>query len=261
MPIVHFYGTLHPKHHKVSSGKAFGISWGTADLGFPLIMEGNLVDSSFEVSCDLPRYDKSMLAILLARAGNLIRSYTDLVSFSTGIGFVLTWEQFKNPEGGVEQLQKVNAALGALCTAYTFPPKSAQESADFEKVLRIVLAEPNLQGSFMDLGDTLAGFHQIPTNCGRVLDSLRKAIAPETHPGTGWGILQTMLRVSRPFRAFITDKSAEPRHGDRESAIPIETVTEILHRTWQITNRFIEFRKRGSVQLPEDEFRELGAGE
>jgi hypothetical protein len=184
-----------------------------------------------------------------------------LVSFSTGTGFILTWDSHKNPQGIVGPIQKINAALGALCTAFTFPPKSAEQSIEFEHVLRIVLGEPNLQGSFMDLGDTLATFHQVPTNCGRVLDSLRKAIAPGVEAGPGWGILQTLLRVNRSFRSFVTTRSTDPRHGDRESAIPEEELTEILNRTWQIMDRFIEFRKRGSVQLPSDEFPELGAGQ
>ena len=208
MPIVHLYGTLHPKHHKVNTGRAFGTNWGSEDLGFPLIMEGKIVDSSFEVSCELPHYDPAkMLPILLARAGNLIRAYTDLVSFATGIGFILTWETCKNPQGGIDIIQKVNAPLGSLCTTFTFPPQTPQQSVEFERVLRIVLAEPNLQGSFMDLGDTLASFHNIPTNCGRVLDSLRKAIAPGVEPGAGWGILQTMLRVDRSFREFVTPRN------------------------------------------------------
>ena len=258
MPIVHLYGTLHPKHHKVNTGRAFGINWGSEDLGFPLIMEGKIVESSFEVTCDLPHYDqKTMFSILLARAGNLIRSYTDLVSFSMGVGFTLTWDSLKNPQGVIELIQKVNVTLGSLCTAYVFPPQTAQQTSDFDQVFQMVLAEPNLQGSFMDLGDTLANFHQIPTNCGRVLDSLRKAIAPGIEPGPGWGIIQTLLNVGRPFRAFVTDWSINPRHGDRETAIPELEITEIQRRTWQITNRFIEFRKRGSVQLPIDEFPEL----
>jgi len=261
MPIVHFYGTLHPKHHRVNSGRAFGINWGSADLGFPLIMEGKIVDSEFEVSCNLPEFTQSMQATLLSRAGNLIRSYTDLISFSLGIGFTLTWDTIKTPDGAVLKLQKVNSPLADLCTSYTFPPQTAQQSEEFERVFRLVLAEPNLQGSMMDLADALANFHQTPINCGRVLDSLRKTIAPGVEPGPAWGIFQTLLRVSQSYRAFVTSNSTDYRHGDRENGLPEATMKQIFHRTWKIMDRFIEFRKRGSVQLPDDEFPELVEGQ
>jgi hypothetical protein len=177
-----------------------------------------------------------------------------------GVGFTLTWDSIKRPDGAILKIQKINSALGALCTSYTFPPRTVQQSVEFDRVFRIVLAEPNLQGSMMDLADTLANFHQTPINCGRVLDSLRKAIAPGMEPAPGWGILQTLLRVSKPYRAFVTSNSTDYRHGDRENGLPEATMNEIFGRTWQIMNRFIEFRKRGSLQLPDGEFPELVEG-
>jgi hypothetical protein len=257
MPVVHFYGALHPRHYRLNSAQAFGSNWGNADLGFPLIMEAKIVDSAFEVACILPKFEESMIGTLLARSGNLIRAFSDTVSFATGIGFTVTWDTIKRPDGVTGPIQKYNPELGDICKSYKFPPQNTLDSAEFMRVLNLVTAEPNLMGAMMDMADTLANFHQTPTNCGRALDGIRKSIALGVEPGAAWDILQNMLRVSRPFRQFVTDRSTNPRHGDRIGGPDGPTNQEIMRRTWQIVDRFIEFRKRGSVQLPEAEFPEL----
>lgn len=259
MPIVHLYGTLHPQHHRLNSFKAFKISWGANDLGFPLIMEAKIVDSKFEISCDLPRFDESMISALYARGVNLVRAYSDAVSFALGVGFTITVDGIRKPNSTtVDKIQRVNSVLGRLCTAYRCPPSNLVEQAQFENILKIILGEPNLMGSLTDLADTLAFHHQTPTNCGRVLDSLRLAVAPSLPPRQGWAVLlQQSLRVSRAFQEFISDQSKPPRHGERTSAISEQVVNDILSRTWQIMDRFIEYRKRASQPLAEDEFPEL----
>ncbi len=174
-----------------------------------------------------------------------------------GVGFTITVDSLKRPDGSVADIQRVNKILGSLCTAYKFPPRNAIEQFEFEKVLRLILAEPNLMGSLTDLADTLAFHHQTPTNCGRVLDSLRRAVAPDLKDPQGWAVLQQLLRISRSFMEFVSIQSTKPRHGDRITHVPEETVTEISKRTWQIVDRFIEFRKRGSQPLPKSEFPQL----
>lgn len=257
MPTVHFYGGLHPKHYRLNSAQAFGGNWGDADLGFPLIMEAKIVDSDFEVACILPKFEESMIGVLLARSENLIRAFSDTVSFATGFGFTLMWDTIKRPDGVTGPIGKFNPELGAICKSYKFPPQNALDSAEFMRVLNIVTAEPNLMGAIMDVADTLANFHQTPTNCGRALDGIKKSIAPGLEPGAAWGVLQNILRVSKPYREYVTTRATNPRHGDRSTAMPANVISEILRRTWNILDRYIEFRKRGGQPLPENEFPEL----
>jgi hypothetical protein len=257
MPIVRLRGTVHPQHLKMTWPRVFKVNWGNGDLGFPLVMEAKIAESICEVACDLPVYTDQMVNTLLARAGNIVRAYCDTAAFASGIGFVTTWETLHKPDGTIQEILKINEPLAALCTAYTFPPKNEEQMAVFDAVLDIVLKEPNLLGSLMDLGDTLANFHQTPTNCGRVIDSLRKSLAPNLKPPQGWAHFQQMLRLTRQFREFVTVHSTDPRHGERQIEIPSTVLDDIAQRTWQIVNRFIEFRKRGSVQLPTSEFPEL----
>ena len=174
-----------------------------------------------------------------------------------GVGFTVTWDTIKRPDGVSEPIAKYNPELGALCKSYKFPPQHSIDSKEFMRVVNIVTAEPNLMGAMMDVADTLANFHQTPTNCGRALDGIKKSIAPGLEPGAGWGVLQSLLRISKPYREYITKRSTDPRHGDRTVDIPPNEISEILRRTWKILDRYIEFRKRGGQPLPENEFPEL----
>ena len=217
-------------------------------------MEATIINSSIEVICNLSSFDMSMAGTLCARAGNLVRAFSDAVSFATTIGFVIVWDSLKQDDDPPLEIQHANPALVGLCKSYKFPPTSLVENTEFENVLKLILRDPNLLGSLTDLMDTLSFHHQTPTNCGRVLDSLRRAVAPNVEVKPGWAILQSLLRISRSYQEWVTDQAKDTRHGDRESDIPAETILEISKRTWEIVDRFIEFRKRGSVQLPEDEF-------
>lgn len=254
MPIVRLFGKIHPEFRKFTLPQPINVNWGSADLGFPLVMHASVKESAFEISSDLPRFEDSMTSTLCARGANLMRAYMDAAAFSTGLGFVMTWTYMQKPDGKMYDISSGNEYLAPLCTAYTFPPRNAIENQEFNEIVRLMLGEPQLLGAMMDLADTLYFHHQTPTNCGRVLDALRKALAPNKAPSAGWTVLQKALRLSRSYTEWISEQSTDPRHGERVTPIPEQTVKEISIRTWNIVNRFLEYRKRGNHPLPESEF-------
>lgn len=195
-----------------------------------------------------------MSSTLLARGINLIRAFTDLVSFAMGIGFRITFDLFEHPDGRTGAIQQISADVSSICTAYKFPPKTHDENEAFVKALNAVIQEPNLAGSMTDLGDTLAHWHQTPTNCGRVLDSLRRAVAPAVKPIKGWKVLQGIVNADETYMKLISDMSIDTRHGDRSSVMSPAEIVEVSRRTWEIVNRFIEFRMRGNSSLSLSEF-------
>ena len=68
--------------------------------------------------------------------------------------------------------------------------------------------------------------------------------------------LQESLNLTKEYVQFISELSAGPRHGTIDPQDPIE-VMEVRRRAWVIANRFLEFRKRGSVDLSEPSFPRL----
>ena len=63
-------------------------------------------------------------------------------------------------------------------------------------MLVVVLGEPAMMGALRDLDEVLLKFNTGPTNCARVLDAIRKAIAPgEKDKKKAWRLLQEALNV------------------------------------------------------------------
>jgi len=132
-------------------------------------------------------------------------------------------------------------------------PITKEEKRDLEAILAIVMKEPALFMALNDLIQAVSVPHMTPTNCGRVLDGLRKLVAPGMEPKQGWPIFQQTIQADEPYLTFISELSKKPRHGEHIRIDGI-TTTEIAKRTWIIMNRFLEFRKRGNQQLPLAEF-------
>jgi hypothetical protein len=104
-----------------------------------------------------------------------------------------------------------------------------------------------------DLADTVTRINVQPVNCGRVMDSLRKIVAPSLAPAAGWRVLHGIVNCDDKYLRFVTDLSTNPRHGDR-SMIAGAPAWEAVRRTSIVMNRFLEYRKRGSQHLPLTEF-------
>jgi hypothetical protein len=118
----------------------------------------------------------------------------------------------------------------------------------------MVITEPPL---FLALNELIVAISipgHITVNCGRAIESLRTILVPnDPTRAKAWAEMRKVLRLERSYLDFIIEASANPRHGDK-SYLEQETAQEILERSWVIMNRFLEFRKKGSVGLPADEF-------
>ena len=58
------------------------------------------------------------------------------------------------------------------------------------------------------------------------------------------------LNVTESYIKLITDTSMPPRHGQRFVYLDDTAILgEIAKRTWNIVNRFLEYRKGGSKEL------------
>jgi hypothetical protein len=116
-------------------------------------------------------------------------------------------------------------------------------------VLLLIIHEPELMGSLMDLAETLVSYHTTPTNCGRALDTLRRAVAPKLPCKQGWATLRGIVNADKEYMEWVSAYSTNPRHGERRTDIPANIIVEIRKRTWNVMNRMMEYRKGGSKPL------------
>jgi len=91
-------------------------------------------------------------------------------------------------------------------------------------------------------------------NCERALEGLGHLLSGgETKRPRRWKVLRESLNVSKPYIDFISDRSVAGRHG-QTGPVNISEAGEAQMRAWKLVARFLEFRKRGNVNLEEPEF-------
>jgi hypothetical protein len=146
-------------------------------------------------------------------------------------------------------------ATPPLCTAYSL---DASRKAELDTVYQLVLKEPPLIRALNDLIESIGVPHVSCVNCGRVIDSIRRMITPDTKVSNAkaWQSMHSALNISQSFQEWIANQAKGPRHGD-PAFVPGNVTAEITHGTWTAMNRFIEYRKCGNTPLTAPQFPRL----
>jgi hypothetical protein len=250
MPTVQFLGKVLPQAVEFTLGQVPAVVWEAKELDLKMVFNFQVEKSNVRVTCDVNRYDDSLFVHVFMRALDLVRGAVDLVCFASGVGATVTLDTFINANGTSSLLLPQDKRLPAICTAFSL---GARPDRDFGVVLNFVFSEPGLFMALNDLVTAITLPHQSPVVCARAIERLRHLIAPNLSTKDGWNSLRQSLQISEDYLKFITEHSAGPRHGDPQH-VPGIITTEVTKRAWVVMNRFLEYRKRGSVALPISEF-------
>jgi hypothetical protein len=200
----------------------------------------------------MPKYDAQYFGRLYVRATDIARAVVDVVAFSTGGRLLALLDMFIDPSGVGRYLPANIDSLAKECTVVRAP-------VDTGKVLGLVLSHHEVFMALRDLIEANTDFHLGAVYCGRVLDAIRRMIAPdEKDLRRAWLAMQTTLKVSEDYKRRVTELSANPGHADR-SYIEHEDGFEALRRTWAIMNRFLEYKQQNDRPRRPPEFPLLAA--
>lgn len=243
-----FSGRVLPLVFSVSIDVSFEAKWEIPEIGLHITLKPSVNNSAVRVQCDLSRdYRKDDLPHIFMRAFDVARAAVDLVAFATGNGFSVIFEKIAYA-GKEEHFVTHDVSLAPLCTAYNY------RSSDLAHMLSIVISEPPLFFALRELIEAITLPHQSSVNCARAIDTLRAMFVPAGgRKEDGWPPLRKNLNLARSYIDLIMDTSKGPRHGDH-SHIPGTITIDVTRRAWIVMNRFLEFRKRKNVPLPESEF-------
>jgi hypothetical protein len=201
------------------------------------------------IECELAAFDVERdRSILFCRALDFIRAMVDLTAFSSGVGLSVVLDRFTDVDGTTVEIGPVEKTLPPICTAFS----SKDGGASFRKVWEITLKDPRLFFVFRDLNEAITQPHMGPANCARAVERIRNIIATGQRD-KGWAAFRTALNIDEAYVRFITETSRGPRHGDT-AFIDGPTTRTVVERSWVLANRFLEYRKRGDVQLSLGEF-------
>jgi hypothetical protein len=212
----------------------------------------SIQDGYIDVECTVPfDYRDVDAAELQRRAFDLCRAVVNLQACREGVGLTVILDKFINPHGIARMLLRRDGALSHLCTAI-------HNDDEFHQVFEIVVADEVLIRHLSDLIVAVTLPQEAVVNCARVVEGIKALITPTADGRTGWEGMHDALNVEKDYLTLITETSRKPRHG-RHERIGGVLVTEVVRRSWSIMNRFLEYQKRGNVNLPLSEFPTLKA--
>lgn len=264
MPTIRFVGSVFPLESNVTMGSVYAMKWTEppttlVPTGLDMAFQIRIEHSAVEVICDLNHFENSNhLETARCRALDLTKALVNLYCFSEGVGLSVRIDKFFDPSNQEKTILMLHPTLRQYCTAFDTRPNSSG-LAEYDSVLILAVKEFEVCMAIDELISAISTNHRIPVACGSAIEGLRKVMAKGIEDrGEQWGIFQTNLNITKRYRQYITDQSADPRHGDR-SHIEAHLLTETLNRSWVITNRFLEYLKRGSTPLTDPEFPLLDA--
>jgi hypothetical protein len=245
MPIVNWIGYVEPRNLKFYVENLAPIEEKDLLTDLKMSFTVSILEGIVGIECDVSDFRKEDMSALTNRALEIVRTFIDLYSFSSGYGLNVYLEKFICPDGSEVVIMPKNHPLAALCTAYT--------TQDMNEMFSLIVHDAS---KFMALNDLVTA-NNIPRhaeiNCSRAMDAIRKLISPNLNDIQGWRAMQKALNVDEKYLKYISEISKDARHGKREwyASQPMETN---LQRAWTVMDRYLSYLKRGEVPLPLDEF-------
>jgi hypothetical protein len=257
MPIIHFKGAILPEIFDISTTNLAPVIWTDSERNLSMNYRINITKSKLSVDCSLSReITAEELSIPLIRAIDVCRGVVNCLAFARGLGLTVNIENYVDEHGVEHPVIFKNPALVPFATSFNFGSGKVITN-NFEEMYKLVIGEPALSMALDELIMAIAIPHHITINCARAIEGLRVLCVPKNEDRKkGWPMLRENLQISQNYLELIAEQSKANRHGERYSPPP-EVLQEILERSWVIMDRFLAFRKRGSLPLPLSEFRLL----
>jgi len=247
MPTIEFYGKVMPRssHITLPAPLKFRRRMPTVDLDMQFTLD--ILDSTIRVICKVNRFsERDDFTNVIWAATDVCRAVLDLSAFRTGSPAEPFLDRFVNEAGVMRSITHFTDFLPALCTAY--------KSTDIPKMVEFVLDRPLLAMALHDLSlAILYPPHDLRMRCGRAIDAIRAMIGGKGKMKQGWKMVQDRLNADEAYLQFISERAQGPRHGDHQDYRGKEA-NELLRRSWNVMNRYLEYLKRGEKHLPESEF-------
>jgi hypothetical protein len=252
MVTVKLLGSVLPENIKISA-HAPELRWKWEAEKTELTFRVKIENSVVTVECDIEEYDRKFLPEIHKRGSDIARATANMAAFATGYGLVVMLDKLVEPSGTTVPAYRSENIPPSFRTAFNLDPAT---SAEFDSAFRIVLAEPSIFIALDDLIKAVTSTHTQLADCGRVVDRIRRIIAPTLDGTRAWEEMHRALNVARPYQEWISKQSTGSRHGD-STFVPGDICSESLRRTWAIMNRCIEYRKRGNKPLTPPDFPQL----
>jgi len=231
-----------PDAMQVSIGFMPKINWKADELGYEVDIICRIDKSNVAIECTLSDWRPEYFPDLHRRVLDLCRAKVDVVAFKMAWGLTVLLETFEAPDGTVTPIVPTSPHLEDVCTAYSL-------EKGFDEVCAHVLRQPLLFMAMRELTTAVTLPHVSLVECARAMDRIKNLLAaPGSKDKAAWAQMRETLRLEETYLKYITDASANPRHG-QPGRTPGTVTTEVTRRAWVVMNRYLEYLLKGEAPL------------
>jgi hypothetical protein len=240
--VVRFRGRVLPESMQVTVNFTPTVHWKADELMYEVDIVCRVNESVVCIECILSDWKIEYFPDLYRRALDLCRAQVDVVGFKMAYGLTVLLDTVEAPDGTVTPIVPNAPYLEGICTAFSL-------ENGFDDVCMQVLQRPLLFMAIRELITAISLPHVSLVECARAMDRIKNMLAP---PGSkdkiAWSWMRETLRIDEAYLKYITDASADPRHGQAGHTSGSVT-TEVTRRAWVIMNRYLEYLVRGERPL------------
>jgi hypothetical protein len=239
--VIRFHGRVFPEFMQVTINFTPTVHWKADELGYEVDMVCHVDKSVVDIECTLSDWKVEYFPDLYRRALDICRAKIDVLGFKMAYGLTVLLDTFEAPDGTVTPIALNDPNLVGICTAFSL-------EKGFDEVCMLVLQRPLLFMAIRELMTAISLPHVSLVECARAMDRIKNMLAPGSKDKAAWNRMRETLRVEEVFLKYITDASADPRHGQPGHTSGSVT-TEVTRRAWVIMNRYLEYVVHGEKPL------------
>lgn len=239
MQAIQFHGFVSPREIvRRSSGGPINYHSSGVD---GVVFHFKIKDSVVWIGCESTNIDDVAFNLLHLVSYYMVRGVLDAIGFTHALPMTLILDACTKSNGKRVKLRIEEPQLAVICTV---PHK---------EIIALSVGERAILKHLHTLSEALTDTLESEANCHKAVEGFAQLLLPGGKPIPRWKKMQENLNIDEDYLKFITDLSKGPRHGTSD-AQSLGYIAETRRRAWVVANRFLEFRKRGNVNLSAPDF-------
>jgi hypothetical protein len=242
-----FHGRLLPMGYKMNMGRPVENLIVTPTGKIPISFRVEITASIILVECAISsELTEDIFQEAYSIAHRVTFNVVDLMCFQYGLQLTVNLESWTDPAGRNIEIRAQDVSLLNIV--------SSVDNNNLDVPLKLLFDEPHIAVVLHDLTQALHYRENTTINCARAIDGMKHLLSPdEKDDAAAWAFMRDVLNLDLAYVVFITTASRDGRHR-KPVQIPSKTISLVLNRSWNIMNRYFEYRLRNAGPLRDPEF-------
>jgi hypothetical protein len=244
---IQFHGRVLPMGHKINLNQPIENLVVTPNKQLPIDFRVTIEESIVLVACKHRGiFTEEIFNDAFIISNKVAHNVVDLMCFQYGLVLTVVLEEWTDADGNRMPVKTQNIELLGIVTSIS--------NNSMEAPLRLLFDEPDVALVLHDLTRAMRNRDDVAINCARSIDGIKHLLSPNSKDEKkAWSNLAQTLNLDSSYTKFVTTLSSDPRHR-KPSVISRDDISEILRRSWNVMNRYLEYRLQNTGPLAAPEF-------